>query len=255
MSTRSRARAKMRVEPAFAGEVVPCCPPDENWIWRCVHTVGGDVAADLRSRGLRLAETDFASSFCFYLAARHLALIPTLEVELARLVRQVTLLEADPGYDVSHSEPRWPNAIFVSAPPLNDRHAALRLLENVVHEGMHLRLTEIERITPLVREGAGRIFSPWKSETRQAQGVLHGLYVFVCIAALFANPLLLAGLDDNERVYASRRISEIGTEIGEVDLKSLEQCLTEDGRRFLRTLLASTAHANPWTLSSCADER
>ena len=221
-------------------------PPDEGWIWRRLRAASSDVAADLRHRGLRPIEPEAASPKCFVLAARHLALVPRLEAELARLVREVTLLEAYPGYDVSHSEPRWPSTIFVSVPPATDRNAALRLLENVVHEGMHLRLTEIARFCPLVRADAGRIFSPWKSEDREAQGVLHGLYVFICIVALFAKPRLLAGLDDNDRAYASRRVTEIGTEIEDVDMKLLEHSLNKNGRQFLQAILALTLDQDPW---------
>lgn len=249
-SIRSSALAPVPAKARIACDVAPDVSPHDEWIWRRVRAATGDVAAELNALGLRPIEPGSVSRRLFRLAARYLELVPTLEAELIRMVREVTLLEADPGYDVSHSEPRWPFAIFVSVPPATERHTALRLLENVVHEGMHLRLTEIERSRPLVRADAPHLFSPWKSHDRHAQGVLHGLYVFACIAVLFAKQELLAGLDRNGRAYASRRISEIKTEFEVVDLNSLEQGLTDDGRRFLGSLLAPTAGESPWTLRS-----
>ena len=208
-----------------------------------------EIAADLRAQGLRPTGPDAAPLKCFAMAARYLAKVPLLEAELRRLVYEVTLLEADPGYDVSHSEPRWPFAIFVSAAPATDRDAALRLLENVVHEGMHLRLTEIERNRPLVQTGAERTFSPWMRQERDAQGVLHGVYVFTCISALFARRELLAEVDDQGRRYGSRRRTEIAAELQMVDLDALGRGLTGDGRRFLSALLDPPGAPDPWTLT------
>ena len=218
------------------------------WIWHRACAATEDVAADLRSQGLIPLAPDRATRETFRSAATYLTAVPDLEAELVRQILRVTPLRADIGYDISHSEPRWPTAIFVSVPSATDHNPAIRLLENIVHEGMHLRLTNLERLHPLVRPGAGRLFSPWKRQDRDTQGVLHGLYVFVCIAMLFKEPQLLACLDSKDRRYATRRISEIKVELEDVKLSLLEHGLTDRGRWFLQALLTLTNQDNPWTL-------
>jgi HEXXH motif-containing protein len=103
---------------------------------------------------------------------------------------------------------------------------------------MHLQLTKLEKERPLVLEGAGRTFSPWKAQTRDFQGVLHGVYVFVCIATLFDRQALLDSLDQNGVAYAARRRSEIASELDDVDMHALAGGLTDDGRLFLNRLTA-----------------
>ena len=223
--------------------------PHEEWIWHRVRAASEVVGVDLISRGLRPVAPDRATREIFRSAARHLAAVPDLEAELFQQIQEVTPLAADFGYDISHSEPKWPNAVFVSVPSANETYQALRLLENLTHEGMHLRLTRIERSRPLVRHDADRLFSPWKGQDRNAQGVLHGLYVFVCIANLFARPQIVADLDGAGRTYADRRIAEIGQELKNVNLKLLEENLNDRGRGFMQALLSLEAEASPWTLT------
>lgn len=217
----------------------------DEWIWRRVRTATEKVASDLRSWGLRPIAAKGGEREIFVSAARHLASVPGLEAALASLVRNVTLLEAEPDYDVSHSEPRWPKTIFVSSPPPTTPFAALRLLENVVHEAMHLQLTKLEGKCPLVPEVTGRLFSPWKCEDRGIQGILHGVYVFTCISSLFAQPTLLEVVDRDGLIYAARRRSEIASELAGLDMKALAGGLNEDGRRFLDRLLVSKG-PSPW---------
>jgi HEXXH motif-containing protein len=221
---------------------------DDRWIWRRVRAASEVVGTDLTSQGLFPVAPDRATQEIFFSAARHLAAVPDLQAELRQLIQEVTPLVADFGYDISHSDPKWPNAVFVSVPSANENYQALRLLENLVHEGMHLRLTRIELSCPLVRHDADLLFSPWKGEDRQAQGVLHGLYVFVCLATLFARPRMLADLDGEGKTYATRRIAEIGHELTQVNLALLENSLTEHGQKFMRTLLSSETEESPWAL-------
>ena len=223
--------------------------PNDGWIWHRVRAAPKEVMGDLRSQGLVPLAPDDATRETFYSAAGYLAAVPDLEAELIRHVREVTPLAADFGYDISHSEPRWPTTIFVSVPSTTECYSALRLLENIIHEGMHLRLTSIERLHPLVRPDADRLFSPWKDQDRDAQGVLHGLYVFTCIASVFAKPRLLAFLDSNGMIYASRRVAEIKKELEYVDIKMLNQKLNCLGQSFLKDLLMQNNDQSPWILS------
>lgn len=204
-----------------------------------MRDANGHVADELTSRGFRLPTAESRARGNFVLAARHLSSVASLQAILEAHVREVTLLEAAPGYDVSHSEPRWPNAIFVSSPAEREPASALRLLENVVHEAMHLQLTSLEERRPLVFAADQRLFSPWKLEPRDIQGVLHGTYVFTCIQRLFRWPLLLKRLDGAELSYAERRRGEIASELAAVDLDGLAEGLNADGRDLLDRLLAS----------------
>ncbi len=79
--------------------------------------------------------------------------------------------------------PRWPYRIFISI-PARSRVQDLRVAEAVVHEAMHLILTNFERVSPLVSDER-TLKSPWRSELRPAAGVLHGIYVFCCISRFF----------------------------------------------------------------------
>jgi HEXXH motif-containing protein len=212
---------------------------DDEWLWRRVRDADGHVADELTYRGFRFLTADSRARTSFVLAARHLSSVPSLQAALEAHVREVTLLDAAPGYDISHSEPRWPHAIFVSSPAELEPASALRLLENVVHEGMHLQLTSLEAKRPLITTGSPGLFSPWKLEERDVQGVLHGVYVFTCISRLFLWPSLLARLNDAEVAYAERRRGEIASELAEVNLDALAGGLNPDGRTLLDRLLAS----------------
>jgi hypothetical protein len=101
--------------------------------------------------------------------------VPTLFENVATLVRSLHLIK--PGsddYDVSFSEPDIPFSIFVSVPREINDVTVLRVAEAIVHEAMHLQLTLIERITPLVANNREGYFSPWRQEYRTSQGNITG---------------------------------------------------------------------------------
>jgi HEXXH motif-containing protein len=108
--------------------------------------------------------------------------VPTLSPTVTSLVRSLHLIKAeDDDYDISFSEPHIPFSIFISVPQERSTINILRVAEAVVHEAMHLQLTLIEEIVPLVNSTNGKYFSPWREELRNAQGMLHGLYAFCVI--------------------------------------------------------------------------
>lgn len=127
-----------------------------------VRTVGAEALATVKEATNLLSE------------------VPSLADSVGIVVRVVHVLRANAGYDVSHSEPTIPLSIFVSVPTPGENDAVIRVAESIIHEGMHLQLTLLEGVLPLVAfEGEG--FSPWQRRARPVGGLLHGLYVFSVI--------------------------------------------------------------------------
>lgn len=66
-----------------------------------------------------------------------------------------------------------------------DQPAGMLLLESMVHEAAHLWLFLVEDVAPLARnawEGSA-VVSPWRTDVRPVGGVVHGAFVFSCVAA------------------------------------------------------------------------
>ncbi|MFC4595608.1 aKG-HExxH-type peptide beta-hydroxylase [Sphingobium tyrosinilyticum] len=163
-----------------------------------------------------------------------IALVPDLHDIVQQRVRGLAIVSSQgPDYDTSHSEPAWPGWIFVSIPGRGVR-GALRLAEGVIHEAMHHNLTALEHQLPLTLSDDA-IYSPWKQETRTASGVLHGLYVFVCLAAYFHQICRQACVGDASRA----RIAAILEEVASIDRARLEAALSESGLRFCQALYDS----------------
>jgi HEXXH motif-containing protein len=129
---------------------------------------------------------------------------------VASVVWACHVLVADPGYDVSHSAPDLPLSVFVSIPNTAEPDAVLRLAESLIHEAMHLQLTFIESVVPLVKSTEATAFSPWKGEDRPVQGVVHALYVFAVIREALST---LGVVYPEAASYASRRGAEIADEV------------------------------------------
>jgi HEXXH motif-containing protein len=169
-------------------------------------------------------------------ATRWLDRVPDLAQALRTHVGGFSLLQShDDAYDVTHSEPRWPAWIFVSCPATPGEVSELRLAENVVHEAMHLQLTQVESRTRLVEDEGAALPSPWKQELRDLRGILHGLYVFCCIKA-FLNHSNVASASSAASKYAARRTAEIEEEIADLPIDALREGLTSEGRAFLSAL-------------------
>ena len=151
----------------------------------------------------------------------------------------MVLLKAPSGYDISHSEPRWPADIFVSVPERDDDIGAIRFAESVVHEAMHLHLSNFERRFPLVANTPKTMMSPWRSEQRPVQGILHGLFVFSCLYNFFEQ-LSDKALVRQVKTHCASRLVTIGEEIRSIDLEELGDSLTQVGK----------ALAFQWRLSS-----
>ena len=208
----------------------------ERWMVDRVGSPACAVQAELISRGFVFSGDLDRFAPTMTAAARLLASTASLERAVEDAVREIILLDAPSGYDISHSEPRWPATIFVSASVDRGQVAALRTLENIVHEAMHLQLTTLELATPLVADAETLIASPWRAEPRHIQGVLHGAYVFHCISAFFDGPTLRSILDEDGAAYVERRTLEITEELAAVDFDQLARGLTLEGREVIRAL-------------------
>lgn len=169
--------------------------------------------------------------------------VPTLFVSVTTLVRSLHLIKSEnEDYDVSFSEPNLPFSIFISVPQASSINSKMRVLEAIVHEAMHLQLTLIEQIVPLVQLGDERYFSPWKSEYRSTQGVLHALYVFRVIHSFWSSLKLTSMFTRQETRYINNRYNQIAAEIKKI--RSFSDCstLTPYGSRLVRSLLANLRH-------------
>ena len=153
--------------------------------------------------------------------------------------RCLILQTHDDDYDVSFSDPAIPFSVFISVPDRDDRSSVLRVVENLIHETMHLQLSLFENLCPLVdTTSLWSIYSPWKREKRSTQGALHGLYVF-CVVRWMWRQFSLTSQDRTEIEFALRRMFEIDEEVSTVGGLEQSPALTEAGRHFLHHLLRS----------------
>ena len=213
--------------------------PIKSWIIERLGPVPADLASHLRTAGLDPAPPGMVRDAwaLFEQAVGLIARVPDLQHAIAAVVGHVHALKAPPGYDVSHSEPRWRTTIFVSIPEISDAVGALRLAESITHEAMHLLLTDWEAVGAFVADAEAMLYSPWRRSERSARGVLHGTFVFVCIQSFFSR-LSAIGLGPAGTEHVQRRLREIADEFDTVDLPSLRSVLTLRGQAFLEEWIA-----------------
>ena len=149
------------------------------------------------------------------------------------MARKVHLLDSAPGYDVSHSEPEWHHRIWVSVPDRADEVGALRFAEGVIHEAMHLELTQLELDRPMIEDGTAMMQSPWRDELRPIGGVLHGLFVFACLET--AIRIMSFGVEGLPASHARRRRHDIRAEVASIDVAILVSGLTPFGAELVRS--------------------
>ncbi len=169
-----------------------------------------DPAARARFGDLAFAEAPPAAQDLLEGAVALLTQLPGMDNLLGALVRAIHLLSTAPGYDISHSDPDVPFSIFVSLPSPSEPHALARVAESILHETLHLQLTLIEAICPLVAKPQHEGYSPWKAQTRPLGGLLHGIYVFASIREALDG---LAPRTADLATYAQRRRGEIADEL------------------------------------------
>ena len=147
------------------------------------------------------------------------------------LVRSVHCIEAlDPETDVSYSDPEVPFSIFVGVHAEPVANEGLRIAEAILHETMHLHLSLIEDVVPLVAGASERWSSPWRVTERPTQGVLHGLFVFRAVSDFLALFCRTSTLDAAASEYLQKRRRSIRHEIAETGSIVASEELTLAGR-------------------------
>lgn len=166
-------------------------------------------------------------------------LSPELFSSVRILLRSLHVLDSPGrGYDVSFSLPSLPNSIFISIPQPSEHEITSRLTEAIVHEVLHLQLSLVERICPLIRNDAEREFaySPWRDEYRPLGGLIHGLFVFRGLEVLWKRATSNHLVSVFE--FAKNRVEEIRRQCSLVEPQEY-QSLTSFGQKiFLRLVEA-----------------
>ncbi len=202
-------------------------PVSQTWLRDRIVDAPRDVASHVaRQRLTAIAATSIDPALCLR-AQQMVERCGNLADVVRNVAQEIHLLEAEPGYDVSHSEPCWLHRVLVSVPDRLDEVGALRFTEGLIHEAMHLELTLLENEQALVRNPTDTMPSPWREEPRPIGGVLHGLYVFSCLYAAFA--MVADSTDAEGAVHIEGRLHDISEEIRSIDLSRLSAGLTPLG--------------------------
>lgn len=157
---------------------------------------------------------------------------------ISQLVRRMVVVGSeDADVDVSYSHPYLPDTIFFSVCCDNGAVSRLRVAESILHEAMHLKLSLIEKMAPIVNGAAtGKYYSPWRDELRPAHGVVHGIFVFRTLQEFFRE--LEGRVKDRDAVaHAQVRHRQIGKDLA--SLSGFENCpdLTPIGASLVGSLL------------------
>lgn len=156
--------------------------------------------------------------------------VDQLGQSVQRLIWSIHVLrQDDPEIDVSYSHPDIPFSIFLTLCPEISPDSILRVAEGILHEAMHLKLSLIEEVVPMINKGTTHTyFSPWRDELRPVRGVLHGLFVFRAIQEFYC--LLLPMVNSTQELdFITWRIEQIKVELSLLTEFSKSRGLTQDG--------------------------
>lgn len=163
--------------------------------------------------------------------------IPAIGDAVRSLVWSVTpIAVTGKDYDSSYSDPAVPFSIFIGAHEPGARIPAIRLAEGILHEAMHLQLSLIEDLMPLVQGSADRRHSPWQRTPRPTQGLLHGLYVFRVIQDWLGSLILGRHISGEALLHAHKRIEQIEEECAELASLAGSDELTAEGKSLVAAL-------------------
>ena len=214
-----------------------------------VEVLGPQMARPYVDLGLSPAgEVQAGSASCtgrLNRALRLLARDPLAVAVLESVLWVVHVLQPEAAdYDVSYSDPEIPFSIFVGVPDVEVLHGDLRLAEGVLHECLHLQLSLVEDVMPLVTDRAERHFSPWQQTMRPAQGVLHGVYVFALLGDFHRRLAASGTYSTSEIAYMRKRVATCAGEVASAT-KTLVMgtSLTARGRELV-DLLGTTSSAS-----------
>lgn len=187
--------------------------------WECL----GFSLCDLENFNFKNAEIFLKHAYYILDEIKIFSLKCTIE-NLVKSIHPIKYL--DLGYDTSFSEPILPYSIFLTFPYYNEENSTKRFLESLIHEALHLQLSLIENKILLVDKNLDLkdCYSPWKGEGRTTQGLLHAIYVFSNIQALWEK---FIEYDNND--YAKERVEEIKLQIYKSKHIFKSSALTENG--------------------------
>ena len=165
-----------------------------------------------------------------------LELVPTIGATIHELVKALHVIDScDDDTDVSFSDPALPFSVFVSVPRRKSVTASWRIAEAILHESMHLHLTLVGQVLPLLHTQRNVYYSPWRREQRSAEGILQALYVFGVIRSFFTVlPTLRSSAANN---HVASRTKEIESQMRLA--QAFRGCdeLTADGEALVARLL------------------
>ncbi|WP_169739842.1 aKG-HExxH-type peptide beta-hydroxylase [Actinospica robiniae] len=161
---------------------------------------------------------------------------PQTLAELTAVARALVPLQRPPGRAIHSSSAReLPGVVYaVFADPLE-------ALAMVCHEYHHLKLFLLEESATLLGDPSRPVNAPWRPDTRQAEGVLHGTYVFFGIATTFAR--LFTVLNPTRRGYRRLAIWRACVEAGIAQLASADAQPTAAGEALVNGMGAINAAA------------
>ena len=201
------------------------------------------LAGRWRSVGLRFASEadlrDMNFRQTLVRALEFISLDHLIEGTVAGLCRSLHVLVASGrDFDVSYSDPFLPLSVFVSCPLASERNRVERLTENVIHEALHLQLSLVERVQPLVVDGPDEepVFSPWKDECRTVRGIVHAVYVFGNLRSFWKG---VATDRPDSSSFAQARMQTIDTEMAGAAHLVKNRSLTAAGLRLATSFLTS----------------
>lgn len=201
------------------------------------------LAARWENIGLQFAsEADLSDMELWRTLASSLDFIgmdPQLKGTVAGLCRSLHVLVASGrDFDTSYSDPSLPLSVFVSCPLPAERNRVERLAENIVHEALHLQLSLVERVQPLVIDDPDEepVFSPWKEEWRTIRGLVHAVYVFGNLRSFWKG---VASQRPESSPFAQARIQTIDAEMADAAHLAGNKSLTAAGRRLATSFLPS----------------
>lgn len=187
-----------------------------------------DAARLFSNHNLSLVQRRANDNLALAAAERLIREVSELWPILSQRVAVIAIVACDDDcYDISHSDPQWPGVILTSIPP-STSVGNLRLAESILHEAMHHHLSALEK-TVTLSTSESTVYSPWKAAYRPAIGVLHGLYVFGCIAEALKCLIARRALDPQQHTHARTRLSAIREEVNSVDRHALHGLLTPAG--------------------------
>ena len=138
--------------------------------------------------------------------------------------------------DVSFSDPSMPFSVFVSVPRIRSETTGLRIAEAILHESMHIHLTLLAQVAPLVQPQGKLYYSPWRNEQRDSEGIIQALYVFSAIRSYLTVFPTWQSAEAGRHVES--RIEQIDSQIEQA--RYFRGCdeLTPDGEVLVARLLA-----------------